>query len=63
MRLMREAQSDAMRLNIADAARAKGDNQIACRIYLRLVGDGTANPATVAARGVWLNSIKRHGRS
>ena len=50
MRLMREAQSDAMRLNVADAARAKGDNQAACRIYLRLAGDRTANPATVAAR-------------
>jgi hypothetical protein len=50
MRLMREAQTDAMRLNVADAARAKGDNQAACRIYLRLAGERTANAATVAAR-------------
>jgi hypothetical protein len=50
MRLMREAQSDAMRLNIADAARAKGDNQAACRIYLKLAGQRTENPANAAAR-------------
>ena len=50
MRLVREAQSDAVRLNIADAARAKGDNQAACRIYVSLVGNRTASPSSVAAR-------------
>jgi hypothetical protein len=50
MRLMKEAQSDAVRLNIADAARAKGDNETACRIYLNLAGSRLANPATVTAK-------------
>ena len=49
MRLLRDAQSDAARLNIADAARAKGDYQVACRIYLSLAGSRPANPATVTA--------------
>jgi hypothetical protein len=50
MKLMREAQSDAARLNVADQARANGDVQTACRIYVRLSANRAANPATYAAR-------------
>lgn len=50
MKLMREAQSDAARLNVADQARANGDIQTACRIYVRLSANRAANPATYAAR-------------
>ena len=50
MRMLREAQSDAARLAIADQARAKGDNEAACRIYLRLAGSRTASQSTAEAQ-------------
>lgn len=49
-KLMREAQSDAVRLNIADQARGKGDNKVAGRIYLGLAVSRLATPATVTAK-------------
>ncbi len=49
MRLMREAQSDSARLQIADKARDEGNYLAACRIYLRLAARRPTNPSAEAA--------------
>ncbi len=49
-RIMKEAQSDAARLEIADKARQENDIETACRIYLSVAGSRLQTPAKQLAQ-------------
>lgn len=61
LRLMREAQSDAARLAIADQAREKGDLSLACRMYMKLASSRVQTPACAEAQKR-LDSVREDSR-